>query len=433
MPGALTHRLLELIRRQRLPGRTARVRLTALYGGLFLLCGAVLLGILYLLFTQAVAGSCLPSGAARQPSVQVRAPGCPQQPLTAALPSSGAARRAAMTRKEKLAAINRQQAAAARQQSASDRDQLLIQSGITLGITAVVAVALGWLAAGRVLRPLSTITATARRISASSLRERLNLPGPRDELKDLGDTLDDLFARLDASFEAQRRFVANASHELRTPLTMMRTALDVAACNPHPTGRDVITLSTKMRGGLDQADRLVESFLMLARAQNGSLREGAAVSLGQAAAAALAERSEAIAAKDLTVSQGGQDAAVSGSEILLTRMVGNVIDNAVRHNQHGGWIQVTAQADWAQARLVVETGGPVLDDSEIRELARPFRRLAPDRTGSENGTGLGLSIVAAIAATHHGTLKLHARPQGGLRVVITLPAATQTATAGLPS
>jgi signal transduction histidine kinase len=146
----------------------------------------------------------------------------------------------------------------------------LIQSGITLGIVAVAAVALAWLAAGRVLRPLSTITATARRISASSLRERLNLPGPDDELKELGDTLDGLFARLETSFEAQRRFVANASHELRTPLTMMRTALDVAACNPHPTGRDVGIVAAKMRRGLDLADRLLEGFLMLARAQNGS-------------------------------------------------------------------------------------------------------------------------------------------------------------------
>jgi signal transduction histidine kinase len=177
----------------------------------------------------------------------------------------------------------------------------------------------------------------------------------------------------------------------------------------------------------------LKGFLMLARAQNGSFTGGVTVSLGQLASAALAERSEAIAAMELTVSQAAQDDAVQGSEILLTRMVENVIDNAVRHNLHGGWIQVTAQGDGAQARLVVETGGRMLDNGEIRELARPFRRLAPDRTGSEKGTGLGLSIVAAIAATHHGTLDLHARPQGGLQVIITLPAAAQTAMAGQSS
>jgi signal transduction histidine kinase len=401
MPGAFTRRLPESIRPLRLPARTARLRLTALHGGLFLLCGVILLGILYLLFTWTTGK--LP---------QVNPPPAPASTLQAA--------------KEARITMD------AAQIVASDRDQLLINSIIALGIVAVIAVALGWLAARRVLRPLSTITATARRISASSLRERLNLPGPRDELKDLGDTLDDLFARLETSFEAQQRFVGNASHELRTPLTMMRTALDVAACNPHPAGRDVAILAAKVRRGLDQADRLVESFLMLARAQNGSFTGATTVSLGQLASAALAERSQAIAAMELTVSQAGQDVAVAGSEILLTRMAENVIDNAVRHNQPGGWIQVTTQADGAQARLMVETGGRILDDREIRELAQPFRRLAPDRTGSDNGTGLGLSIVAAIAAAHHGTLDLHARPQGGLRVIIELPAAPQTGMAELP-
>jgi len=399
MPGALTRRLPE---RSRLPARTARLRLTALHGGLFLLCGVVLLGILYMLFTWTTGK--LP---------QVNPPPAPTSTLQAA-------------KEARMAMI-------ATQIVASDRDQLLINSIIALAIVAVIAVALGWLAARRVLRPLSTITATARRISASSLRERLNLPGPRDELKDLGDTLDDLFARLETSFEAQRRFVANASHELRTPLTMMRTALDVATCNPDPTGQDVTILATKIRRGLDQADRLLESFLMLARAENGSLTGATTVSLGQLASAALAERSQAIAAMHLTIEQAGRDAAVAGSEILLTRMVGNVIDNAVRHNQAGGWIQITTQADSTQARLTVETSGRILDDRELRELAQPFRRLAPDRTGSDNGTGLGLSIVAAIAATHHGTVDLHARPQGGLRVIIGLPAAAQTAMAGQPS
>jgi hypothetical protein len=192
----------------------------------------------------------------------------------------------------------------------------------------------------------------------------------------------------------------------------------------------VTILAAKMRRGLDQADRLLESFLMLARAENGSFTGATTVSLGQLASAALAERSQAIAAMQLTIGQAGRDAPVAGSEILLTRMVGNVIDNAVRHNQPGGWIQVTTQADGAQARLAVETGGRILDDGEIRELAQPFRRLGPDRTGSDNGTGLGLSIVAAIAATHQGTLELYARPQGGLRVIIELPAAAQTVMAG---
>jgi signal transduction histidine kinase len=263
MPGALTHRLLERIRLPRRPARTARLRLTALHGGLFLLCGVVLLGILYLLFTWTTGK--LP---------QVNPP-----PASVSTP---------------LAAKEARMATIAAQIVASDRDQLMINSIIALGIVTVVAV-------------------TARRISASSLRERLNLPGPDDELKDLGDTLDDLFARLETSFEAQRRFVANASHELRTPLTMMRTALDVATCKPHPAGQDVTILAAKMRRGLDQADRLLESFLMLARAQNGSFTGGTAVSLGQLASAALAGRNQAIAAMQLTIEQAGH--SFGGSSI----------------------------------------------------------------------------------------------------------------------
>jgi signal transduction histidine kinase len=408
MPGTLIHRLPERIRRPRLPTRTAQLRMTVLYGGLFLLCGVVLLAILYLLFTQATGRNGQPGG-----SIADRT-----SPAANALQAAGS---------------KGAKAVLARQQAAWYREQLLTQSGIALGIVTAVAVALSWLAARRVLRPLRTITVSARRISASSLRERLNLPGPDDELKELGDTLDDLFARLEAAFEAQRRFVANASHELRTPLTIMRTALDVAECKSHPTAQDMTILAAKMRRGLDMADRLLEGFLMLARAQHGSFKGGSTVSLGQLASAALAERGEAIAAMGLTVSQAGPDTTVQGSEILLTRMVENVIDNAVRHNESGGWIRVTTEADGARARLAVETGGRMLDDCEIRELARPFRRLAPDRTGSGNGSGLGLSIVAAVAEIHRGRLDLSARPQGGLRVAIELSASVAATMAGLPS
>jgi hypothetical protein len=214
---------------------------------------------------------------------------------------------------------------------------------------------------------------------------------------------------------------------------MMRTALDVATCKPHHTGRDATILAAKMRRGLDRADRLLEGFLMLARAQNGPFADSTTLSLGPLASAALAERGEAIAAMGLTVEQAHQDATVAGSEILLTRMIDNVIDNAVRHNEPGGWIRVTTKADGPLSRLTVETGGRKIDDRQIRELAQPFRRLGPDRTGSDNGTGLGLSIVGAITATHHGTLDLHARAQGGLRVVIALPAGAPAAMAGRPA
>jgi hypothetical protein len=286
---------------------------------------------------------------------------------------------------------------------------------------AVIAFVLGWVVAGRALRPLQTITTTTRQISEENLHERLALPGPPDELKDLGDTIDGLLARLEVAFDAQRRFVANAAHELRTPLTMMRTSIDVAVGKPGPVPPEVTILAGKLREGLDQSDRLVESFLALARAQQGTLTGLASVSLPQLVSATLAARSEAIAARDLQVQQTLGDAGVIGSETLLTRLVENLIDNAIRYNAPGGFIGVGTAGNGAAARLVIESDGPLLDERKVQELGQPFRRLGADRTASDRGVGLGLSIVAAIAAAHGGSLDLHARPEGGLQVVIMLP------------
>jgi signal transduction histidine kinase len=272
-----------------------------------------------------------------------------------------------------------------------------------------------------VLRPLRTMTATTRQISEHSLDERLAMQGPSDELKELGDTIDGLLGRLEASFNAQRRFVANASHELRTPHAMIRTSVDVATAKPGPLPPQVTVLADKVREGLDRADGLLEGLLTLARAQHGALPDRATVSLRQLVSAALEGHGDSIARMDIEVDQAMREVRVEGSETLLTRMVENVIDNAVRHNERGGKIHVETGMDGSAASLVVETGGRMLDESKVRELAQPFRRLGADRTGSENGTGLGLSIIAAIAAAHGGALHLQARPQGGLRVHIVLP------------
>jgi signal transduction histidine kinase len=288
---------------------------------------------------------------------------------------------------------------------------------------AVVSVLLGWVVAGRVLRPLRAMTAATRAISEDNLGERLAMPGPSDELKDLGDTIDALLERLERAFTGQRRFVANASHELRTPLAMMRTSLDVAAAKPGPVPAEVTVLEGKLREGLDQADRLLESLLLLARAQHGGNGDRETVSLGQVLTSALEARSGAITGAGLRVQHAAGGAWVAGDATLLCRMAGNVIDNAIGHNEPGGWIRAETTADRTSARLVVENGGPVLDHNEVTELAQPFRRLGADRTGSVNGTGLGLSIVAAIAQAHGGIMHLYARPRGGLRVVIELPAA----------
>lgn len=385
--------------------RSVRLRLTVLYGCLFLLSGAVLLAITYLLVRHATGHVVLFRGSGHGVAL-FSGRGIPRQLLPQA----------------------QQLEQAAEHQHASELHQLLLQSGFALAIMAVVSVGLGWLIAGRALRPLRTMTQTTRRISQHNLHERLALRGPRDELKELADTIDGLLARLEQAFEAQRRFVANASHELRTPLTMMRTSLDVAAAKPERRAEQIESLDVKLREGLDRADQLLESFLTLARAEVGSTIEEMTVSLSKLVESALGVRAEAITDQQLNLEQTLDQVQVQGSETLLQRMVENVIDNAVRHNQPGGFIRVETQQVRDRARLLVETGGPQLDEAAVRQLVQPFQRLAGERTSdSRNGVGLGLSIVAAVASAHDGRLELRARHEGGLQVVVDLPCASNAA------
>jgi signal transduction histidine kinase len=378
-----------------MPRRTVRLRLTLIYSLLFLVSGVALLGITYFLVEQ------------RGRLVLVdRIYGPTQIGQGEPLPPLGA-------RSGPAAELRAQ---AERQRAQNMRD-LLIQSGTALALMTMLSVGLGWLMAGRVLRPVRTMTASTRRISEHNLHERLALTGPSDELKDLGDTIDGLLGRLEAAFDAQRRFVANASHELRTPLAMMRTSLDVAVAKPG--GPEIASLEGKLREGLDRADTLLESFLALARAQHGAVAETERVALDDVVAAALDSHQEAIAAKRIEVSAMLQPTQVRGSAALLSHMAGNLVDNAVRHNVPHGELRITVDA----GGLVVENGGERLQASDVRELVQPFRRIGVARTGSENGVGLGLSIVAAVTAAHGGDLELRARPQGGLRVAISLPRA----------
>jgi signal transduction histidine kinase len=385
--------------------RTVRLRLTVLYGALFLLTGAGLL---------VIAGLVTVRSSSR---VAVPAPG--QNPQSAQAAQALAQAQAQIRR------LQNQLAAQTGQVHQSLWHALLIGSLVALAIMAVVSVLVGWFVANRVLRPLRKMTAATRRISADNLHERLAVPGPLDEVKDLADTIDELLARLEGAFAAQRRFVANASHELRTPLATMRASLDVAEAKPEPAPPQTILLARRLRAELDQVDVLLEGLLVLARAQHGDLPGHTTLSLDAALDAALAARADAIGAKTLTVHTasvpGG--AWVRGSQALICRLVDNVLDNAVTHNQAGGWIAVSTQLSGPTAWLVVETGGAVLDQQQVQRLAQPFRRLGAERTGS--GAGLGLSIVAAIAEAHGGSLDLYARPEGGLRVSIGLPLAYQ--------
>jgi len=391
-----------------LPRRTIRLRLTAVYGMLFLASGAGLLTIT---------------------NVLARGWPWPQYSLSVLAPAGSSHGRitaitAGPTQAEWLAQLAAERSA--------DLNQLLAESAIALGIMAVASAALGWLMAGRALRPLRAMTTAARAISAEDLTRRLAVPGPGDELKDLGDTIDELLQRLETAFAAQRRFAASASHELRTPLAMMRTSLDVAIAKPGPVHPQLTVLARKLREGLDLADQLVENLLLLARAQHGAIDDQQTIPLALLITAAIDTRAGLIASMGLRIRHAAADGAlVTGNPVLLAQMTSNVIDNAVRHNCPGGWVRTQVTRDGPAVRLLVDNGGPVLDPGKVATLAQPFRRLGNDRTGSAGGTGLGLSIADAVATAHGGTLHLHARPEGGLRAVIDLPAAPAGPTAQL--
>lgn len=396
-------RLTRLIRRVVVPRTTVRWRLTLLYGGMFLVCGAALLVITYTLVDHAtVTRTILAHPHGRPPSANRQRPvhSAPTEP-----------------RSSKAFAIY-----ITHQQRIHDLHQLVVWSAIALAGMTLASMLLGWVVAGRVLAPLRKISATTQQITAGNLHERLALGGPRDELTQLADTIDGLLERLDGSFEAQRRFVANASHELRTPLAMMRTFLDVAVAKPEGVPAQTRALDADLRGALDQADRLLASFLLLARAQHGELGDRRSVAVEELVTEALDARANQISVRAIRVSAGLEPIQVVGSETLLARMVENVIENAIRHNQDHGSIDIKLTGDAFAAVLVIESGGKPLDEQAVAQLAQPFRRLGPDRI-SQNGHGLGLSIIAAIVAAHDGTLELHARQQGGLRVQITLPVA----------
>jgi signal transduction histidine kinase len=393
----------------RLPDRTVRVRLTFLYVLLFLVSGAMLLAIA--------------SGVAVRRSASMTS----RVSIGVAPPVPSAARIQLL--QSQLAHLESELVNQPGQNQLGH--DLLVSSLIALAVMTIVSAALGWLVAGRALRPVRQMTTAAQRISEDNLHERLAVTGPRDELKQLGDTIDGLLGRLEFAFNAQRRFVANASHELRTPLTTMRAAIDVALAKPEPAPPPTVALAARLGAELDRIDALLEAFLVLARAQHRYLPGYTALPLDYVVGAALADQAAAIRGRNLTVrnTSGPGGAWVAGSQALLSRLAENLISNAVGHNADGGWIQVTTQTDGNRATLIVENGGQVLDQSQVNELAQPFRRLGADRTGSDNGSGLGLSIVAAIAEAHGGTLELWARDGGGLRVRVELPAAASRSTA----
>jgi signal transduction histidine kinase len=396
----------------RLPRRTIRLRLTLLYGALFLISGAALLTVTYLLverqYTRNGASLFVTSGRIGIAGDFVH------------VTSSGGATidPSAIQGVPTPAKVR----ALAQAQSSVALHGLLINSGIALAIMAALSIWLGWLVAGRALRPLRTITNAARDISASSLHKRLALAGPDDELTQLAKTFDDLLARLEGAFDAQRRFVANASHELRTPLTLERTLVEVALADPTATVATLRATCERVLAAGEQQERLIEALLTLSRSQRG-LDHREIFDLAAVAADVLAARYPGAKERQLRLDVKLAPTPVAGDARLAERLVANLIDNALRHNHPGGEVEITTMIREGTSVLTVSNTGPVVPPVEIERLLQPFQRLAGERNAGDDGLGLGLSIVHAIAIAHGATLAARARTDGGLAVEVSFPTA----------
>jgi signal transduction histidine kinase len=282
---------------------------------------------------------------------------------------------------------------------------------------AIISIGLGWLVAGRALRPVRTMSSRARGISERNLHERLALDGPDDELKELGDTFDELLARLESAFDSQRQFVANASHELRTPITLERALVEVALADPGATEESLRSTCRRVLAASEQQERLIESLLTLARSQRGveSSRE---LRLDELAGEVL----QSVQPDRIQVESELGEAFTTGDPALVERLLGNLLENALRYNvERDGWVRVWTGVRDGQPTLAVANSGPVVSANEAAGLTEAFHRLNGDRTDTR-GVGLGLSIVEAIASAHGAELAVSPRPDGGLEVEVRFPA-----------
>ncbi|HEX4175937.1 MAG TPA: ATP-binding protein [Acidimicrobiales bacterium] len=463
---ALRDRMLRMAKATRLPRRTVRLRLTVLYGAVFLLCGAALLTTTYFLVDAATGnafiehtknGVTIAGYQIGTSPPRIGASGHTKSAGSSTSFSAGTYLRTAGGKHESPAAgaglvagpvlsgtPSRQQAAqaqkhAAQQQSefetfahayqSSELHQLLIESGVGLAIMAVLSVVLGWLMAGRVLRPLRTITATTRNISASNLHERLDVEGPDDELKELGETIDALLERLEASFRSQRQFVANASHELRTPLARQRTLAQVAVSDPSATVDTLRAAHERILASGEQQEQLIDALLMLSRAQSSvvSYRE---MDLAELAHDLVSARKDEASSHEVRIITGLRPATLECDPRLVERLAANLLDNAVRHNVAGGTVRVRTGTRSGGAWLSVANDGAVIEPNELERLFEPFERLEGERTAGGDGFGLGLCIVRAVAAAHGASVRTVARPAGGLSIEVWFPARSEGAEEG---
>jgi signal transduction histidine kinase len=375
------------MRPSRLP---VRARLTALYAGAFLAAGVVLVAVTYLLVSRSLSQSNHDPGDFGSTALHEDVDAHQVETVQHAIDTY---------RSDTLSS-------------------LLTWSIVALVAALVVAVALGWVLAGRALHPLRQITETATRVADRSLHERINLTGPNDEVKELADTIDQMLERLDRSFDAQRRFVANASHELRTPLAVSRTVLEVAARDPDASN-DLKRLAPTLLATNDRSERLVEALLTLAGSEQ-EVVERTAIDLADVASVAVEQEQHDAAEHGVTLTTNLHSAPVAGNPLLIERLAANLVQNAVRHSSSGAEAFVETRCSNGHAILQVENPGVVLRPYEIDELFEPFQR-GNGRT-SARGVGLGLSIVRSVARAHGGNVSARPRDGGGLIIRVELPA-----------
>jgi signal transduction histidine kinase len=414
---------LRLIRR--LWPQKVRARLTLIYAVMFFVAGSTLLALTYGLVASSLPTH--PSAGAAVNSRQVtlliqecKAAGFSEkdgQPVSN--PTSTTPATTLLNCKQAEAAYYAGTTAGLQAQRQRVLSNLLAFSLLGLGMMTVASGGLGWYMSGRVLRPVRVITETARRASEEHLGERLAMTGARDELKELADTFDDMLERLDAAFATQRRFVANASHELRTPLTVMRTAIDVTLAKPAPTTRQLSDMAVRVRRSIDRAESMVEALLTLAVSDQGALSTEF-TDLATWAEDAIDAAGPEIERLDLRVDTSLDPAETNGDPQLLERMIWNLVDNAVRHNESGGWIRLRTGTRDTCAYLEIANSGPVIPDDAVPSLFEPFRRMEA-RTGTKDGVGLGLAIARSVVTAHRATVTVHSQPAGGLNIAVVIP------------
>ena len=403
---------------RRLWPQKVRTRLTLIYATLFFAAGSALLGLTYGLVASSLPAQ--PPAAATVSTAELATlhhectPPSPElkrkYPVPAPVPA------VCKQLKEAYTAGATSASQAQRQRALAD---LLEFSLVGLAVMTVASGGLGWFMSGRVLRPVRVITETARRASVQHLGERLALDGARDELKELADTFDDMLERLDAAFAAQRRFVANASHELRTPLTMMRTAIDVTLAKSSPTERQLTDMAVRVRRSIDRAESMVGALLALAVSDQGTLSTEFS-DLATWAEDAIDAAAPEIERLDLRVEVQLDPAEIAGDPQLLERMIWNLVDNAVRHNEPGGWIRLRTGSRDAAVFLEIANSGPFIPDDAVPSLFEPFRRMEA-RTGVREGVGLGLSIARSVVTAHRATVTVRSQPAGGLDISVVIP------------